>query len=609
MRAFGVLRPLGFALGIDYSIAGNDPDLIVSFMRSFRRGGLFGLGGTFRLNYLPTRNHNVTLGYQIPLGGTWMGRTRPRSDRVKLFEPAENPPSPQPAEDAAVLMHAFSCSGSVKYWAPPSDREPAIDQLAAKMRDCPTPYGRLMHPQNRSHHGHTSLRDGLKWLGSRKPELGIFLLGVALRVSMRVSYPVDWAYDFHLHWQLVEWMILNRRVAPADTMLQAQHPPGFYTLAGLLTAGGVPLADMAWLPILCGVLRLALIWVGLELFLPKSRWARCAGLTLAATLGSSVHIDGMVYPEGLNCLLNTGALLLAALILRRAASARWRMTLALGVLLGVAMLVKVSTVVIIGAIGLVVGLEFLLSGENWKTRSWNAARWAGMLAVCVSLCGWYYARNVRDFGKPFVVSFDLPSQQAHLAKVKGVPYLFRRPVGFFLSWDPVIYLSPYAHSTTGLYPTFFPTLVASTFVDYWGYGFCGAFGPRVPPRVLRASQRAAMGGTVIFGATVLAWFAVVGPVFRRRDWGSLVLLAAPLVALASAIHYAIAYPLDQFGQVKGVYVQFASAPLYGVFGLAVAWAQERRRRWPLLALLLASLWMIATYTVYCRFRLPILPLG
>jgi hypothetical protein len=66
VRLLGVLRPLGFGLGIDYSIAGNDPDLILSFTRSFWRGGLFGLGGMFRVNYLPTRDHTVTIGYQIP---------------------------------------------------------------------------------------------------------------------------------------------------------------------------------------------------------------------------------------------------------------------------------------------------------------------------------------------------------------------------------------------------------------------------------------------------------------------------------------------------------------------------------------------------------------
>ena len=87
VRALGVLRPLGFGIGIDYDIAGNDPDLILSFQRSFERGGLFGLGGMFRLNYLPTRDNTFSIGYQIPLGDSWMGRTRPKTDHVKLPEP------------------------------------------------------------------------------------------------------------------------------------------------------------------------------------------------------------------------------------------------------------------------------------------------------------------------------------------------------------------------------------------------------------------------------------------------------------------------------------------------------------------------------------------
>ena len=102
VRALGVLRPFGLGIGLDYDIAGNDPDLILSFQRSFERGGLFGRGGMFRLNYLPTRDHTVSIGYQIPLGDSWMGRTRPKTDHVKLLEPAESLASPRPAAEAAL---------------------------------------------------------------------------------------------------------------------------------------------------------------------------------------------------------------------------------------------------------------------------------------------------------------------------------------------------------------------------------------------------------------------------------------------------------------------------------------------------------------------------
>ena len=143
VRVLAALRPFGFAVGFDYSIAGNDPDLILSFTRSFWRGGLFRMGDMFRLNYLPTRDHTVTLGYQIPLGDTWMGRTRPKSDRVKLFEPEKRSPKPQPPEDAA-LTDALARVGHAVEWqvrcvAPFLDqhgdtRDEIIDRLLARLR-------------------------------------------------------------------------------------------------------------------------------------------------------------------------------------------------------------------------------------------------------------------------------------------------------------------------------------------------------------------------------------------------------------------------------------------------------------------------------------------
>src|SRR5688572_7506170 len=89
----------------------------------------------------------------------------------------------------------------------------------------------------------------LAWLGGRKLELAVFLLGVALRVSMRFYYDPTAAYDFPSHWELVEWMVEHRRVAPVDATFQAQHPPLFYAVTALLFGNGVPLPQLAWLPI------------------------------------------------------------------------------------------------------------------------------------------------------------------------------------------------------------------------------------------------------------------------------------------------------------------------------------------------------------------------
>ncbi len=457
----------------------------------------------------------------------------------------------------------------------------------------------------------------LRWLAERKLELALFLLGVALRVSMRFSYEPTAAYDFPWHWELVEWMIEHRRVAPADTMLQSQHPPLFYAVAAALYSSGVSLANMAWLPVACGVLRLGLTWVALELYLPHSRWARASALALAAVMAASVHVDGMIYPEAVNCLWASLAILLAPLAFRSPLRRRLGLALLIGVVLGMEMLTKVSGLTIVAAVGCVAGLELLCSKGALAQRWRAAACWGAMLAACLTVCGWYYARNVARFGRPFVTSFDLPSQRYMMEESKRIPYLHRRTIGYFMAWEPAMYSFPFGHVATGANPTFFPAAVASAFVDYWNYGFSqvhplsksGVWHPAAstPPKVLRAAQLAAAGGTVIFIATAAAWFAVSRRLWQRRDWGRLSLVATPLVMLGAAMHFAITYPVDGYGVVKSAYLQYGAGPLCGLYGVSVAWSRQRLSRWPLLALLLGALVLVAAYTLYCRFRIRIFP--
>jgi 4-amino-4-deoxy-L-arabinose transferase-like glycosyltransferase len=455
----------------------------------------------------------------------------------------------------------------------------------------------------------------------RKPELLLFALGVALRMSMAWTYDATWSYDSQWHWEVVDWILKHRRVPTPDDVGQAQHPPLYYHLAAGLTALGVERATMVWVSILMGTLRLAMLWAGFELYLPRARVARLAALGLAAVLAASVHIDGMIYPEATSGMLLTAAMLLTPLVFRRTGWARWRMAGYLGLVLGLAMLTKISGIVVIGALCTTAGLEFLFSRDDWATRTRHLLCWAWMLAACVAVCGWYFSRNVRDYGRPFVTSFDVSSQHHLVADLQKVPYLERRSLGFFVSWDAAVPLFPYYPSGIEPRPSFFPVAVASTFVDYWNYSFSGLDpyvavpgwpGERlrpITPRLFRASQYAASGGILIFLATVATWLAVMPRTFRRRDWGGVALLLVPLFTLVSAIHFAVAYPLDSYGVVKGVYMHFGAPPMYALFGLAVAWAFQKPIRWPLFGALLGALWLVASYAMLCRLRLLILPMG
>ncbi len=455
----------------------------------------------------------------------------------------------------------------------------------------------------------------LAWLLSRKTELALFALGVLLRVSMSWSYEPTWAFDFGDHWQVVTWILRYGRLPPVEALRESFHPPLFYVTAAFLTKWGVSLTRLVLMPIICGVIKLALVWAGLEVFVMRSRLARVSALALAAVMSASVHVDGMIHPEALNGLWAAAAMLLAALAFARTGRARWGLCSAAGVVLGIGMLTKISASVIVISLSCAALLEFVFAKRTFRGRVAALLPWAWMVGLCVAVCGWYFARNVTLYHQVFLTSFDLKFEHSMVVDSNKLPYLDRRSLGFFVGWDPKIFLFPYHPSAVHPEPRFFPVAVASTFMDYWNFCFSGLSiaergGPSlVFSRVVAASRYAVAGGTAIFVATVLAWCFTIVPLFRRRDFARMALLFVPLFTLVSALHFATKYPVDDFGVVKGVYMQFGAPPMFALFGVAVAWTRRSADRWPLFALLVSALWCVTAYTVYCRFRVPLLPLG
>jgi hypothetical protein len=124
---------------------------------------------------------------------------------------------------------------------------------------------------------------------------------------------------------------------------------------------------------------------------------------------------------------------------------------------------------------------------------------------------------------------------------------------------------------------------------------------------MRLSRLSAVGGTVIALGTAAAFVACLYFELRKRRWGIVALLLGAGLAMLSGLNFAIQYPLDDLGVIKGTYLQFGAPPLYAMFGVAVGWAQRKPSRWILLAVFLTSLWFVASYTLFCRARLLLLP--
>jgi hypothetical protein len=433
------------------------------------------------------------------------------------------------------------------------------------------------------------------------PELVFVGLGIGLRLVMALGYDVGDGYDFAAHQKYVAWLVEHAALPPLDHSRATYHPPLYYLIAAGLVGRGASYQGLAWLSALFGSLRLVLIWLGLRGWLPAQAGARRAALLLAVVLPVALHLDGMVNPEALLGLLAAAALVLVRPAFSAEGRWRWAAALALGLVVGLGLLTKLSMLAFVAALALG-SLAWLVWDRPRPigARLGRLAPLAVALALAALVSGAWLVRSARLAGTPFVSAFD--AREAALGRASiDRPYLRRRPPGYVLCWTLDIYRAPQWPAAVEPAPRFWPLLVASTFADYYGYRFA----PRrwhLDKRWSLALARASVtGGTLVALITALAFLAVGLESFRRRDAARVALLLVPLVALVLQLHLAVKYPVDALGPVKGAYLAFVSPVLCGLFGLAVAWAW-RRGGWARLAAALGLLALapIAAYTLVLR---------
>jgi len=90
-RLFATSRLLFLNVGLDWNARTEKADFILAFTPYFRRGGLFGTGGNFRVEWIPGRGNSFNFGFQLPLE-PHMGKTRPRHRDAHPAKPRSGAP-------------------------------------------------------------------------------------------------------------------------------------------------------------------------------------------------------------------------------------------------------------------------------------------------------------------------------------------------------------------------------------------------------------------------------------------------------------------------------------------------------------------------------------
>ena len=449
----------------------------------------------------------------------------------------------------------------------------------------------------------------LRQLRARIPEALALLLGVLLRISMAITHDARTGFDFNCHWPYINYVASHHALAPLTLCAVSYHPPLYHVLAAALVNLGLGPGALAWFSVLLGILQLIVVWIGLERWLPESRLARVVALFTAAVLPASVQLDGMITNEPLNTLICALALVAAPAAIQGLREGRIAPTARLAVWLGIALITKISGTVLVVGLLIAIVVDVARGPQPWR-EAWRI-RWKPLAvgaSLLFALSGWFFIRNQALYGLFAPTGYD-GTLKINQEPYEKIPYLQRRHLSFFLGWSPAVFVYPYAPSGYVPEPHFFPVMVASTFSDFYLYDFPArdahtpTVGPHrrpIPRLAFYLSCLSTIGGTVLAALAFAAWIGSLRAMKRRPADPRLVLLLLPPLAILGQMHFSTKYPDDDFGTIKGTYVQFVAPILCGLFGLAVAWMWRRARARAGAVVALAALGLVALYTIDCR---------
>jgi hypothetical protein len=346
-----------------------------------------------------------------------------------------------------------------------------------------------------------------------------------------------------------------------------------YRLSGGLANKEQALKRVQYLGCVSGIALVLLTWAYARLTMPESPSAHCVAVAFAGFLPMSLYMNPLISNE-----VFSAAVIAAALYLHvrwaggeRLSSTR---TVALGLVAALALLAKYTALFTFVAGAIVLARRAM---RRKRAQEWRPL--GVYVAVVLALCGWYYARNARVFGDPFIGNWDYASGFHY---EQNPSY---RSASSYLTGGAVFFHSPERARWTGWFD--------GNYASMWADGHTN---------FLREENRAAflgMGVAMVLAAfpsalIVLGLGKTVRSALRGED-ADILLAVVPIYTWAALISFTMEIPT--YSTLKAFFF-LSLVPALGVFlarGRAVLSARFRWARWALdvtvLALAAGGAWI------------------
>jgi hypothetical protein len=412
------------------------------------------------------------------------------------------------------------------------------------------------------------------------------LAWIALALHNLSALPLRMGFDFLQHIQYIRYVHQYAAIPLASEGWQMFQAPLYYVLSALLAVPLLALVSpqemLRWLrviPMACGALQVVLCHRAGRAVFPERPGLQVTAAAVGGLLPMNLYVSQSLGNEPLAALTSSLALVWSLeAVAQPALAARPRRQLALGAILGIGLLSKVTGLLLVAPVLLAVAAALRRSGAPVRAIGGAIGRTCA-LALLVS--GGYYGWVWLRLGRPFIGGWD-PARGIAWWQDPGY-----RTVDQYLSFGESLSYPIYAG-----YRSVWDGLHASLWLDGM---LSGRIGGVLPPWHMEALLAGAWLGLVPLALILLGVARAAGRL--RRGAGDGIVLAAGTVGLYYAALIWLSLQVPIYSTLKASYT-LGLLPCYGVLA-AAGFGVVPRRAWlrvPLAAGL--ACWAVFSYVAY-----------
>jgi hypothetical protein len=320
--------------------------------------------------------------------------------------------------------------------------------------------------------GHASLMptaSGLRWI--------LMSLWVILALNNIGKIPLAIGMDVAEHMEYIRYIANNWNIPLATEGWQMFQPPFFYLISAVIYKIFAMFCTpetveriLRIIPLACGVLQVEVCYRTVGYVYPGRDDLKCIGTVIGGLLPMNIYISQFVGNEPLAGLLSSIAILLLTRILMSKAVPSKYDFVSVGVLLGLAVLTKMTALLVIFPVAIFLFHKMAMSDASRARGVANAIACTMLiLLTAFAVSGWYFVRNWVEIGQAVIGGWD---SARNIVWWQDPGY--RTPAQLFSFGEALFYpiFSAVSSVWDGLYSTLWMDGYLSAYNrPPWNYGF------------------------------------------------------------------------------------------------------------------------------------------